>query len=38
LVTFQNLCQNCKHAVSNLGLIIGVAEWIVWQIGVVTQQ
>jgi hypothetical protein len=35
LVTFENLCRNCKHVVSNLGLKIGVAERIVLQLGVV---
>jgi hypothetical protein len=36
LVTFENLCWNYKHVVSNLGLKIGVAKWIVSQLGVVT--
>jgi hypothetical protein len=29
LVIFENLCPNCKHAMSNLGLKIGVIEQIV---------
>jgi hypothetical protein len=36
LVTFEYLCRNCKHVVSNLGLIIGIAERQVSRLGVVT--
>jgi hypothetical protein len=36
LVTLENLCRNCKHVVSHLGLKIGVAERLALQLGVVT--
>jgi hypothetical protein len=36
LVTFDHLCRNCKHAVSTLGLKIGVAERLWLQLGVDT--
>jgi hypothetical protein len=36
LVTFENLCQNCKHAMSHLGLKIGVTKRLASQLGVVT--
>jgi hypothetical protein len=36
LVTFENLCQNCKHDVSHLGLKVGVGERLELQLGVVS--
>jgi hypothetical protein len=36
LVTLDHLCPNCKHAVSTLGLKIGVAERLWLQLSVIT--
>jgi hypothetical protein len=35
LVTFKNLCRNCKHVVSHFVLKVGVTERLVSQLDVV---
>jgi hypothetical protein len=36
LVTFDHLCWDCEHAVSHMGLKIGVAQQLTSQLGVDT--